>query len=146
MINYQSDVIVNRPMEEVYRLASDVTRYDDWTEMTGTHLVSGENLKVGSQMETTLKMGPMKQLMVFQLAELRENLRLGYKTVSKGALEWDADLAFEPQGLSSTRMVSSGQIRLNGLLKLLEPLVAGEIRSGEAKELVKFKALVEGTN
>lgn len=146
MINYQSDVIVNRPVAEVYRLASDVDRMDDWTEMTGTHLISGENHKVGSQMETTLKMGPMKQTMVFQLTELEENRRFGFKTVSKGALEWDGDFTFEPRGPSSTRMVSSGQIRLNGLLKLLEPLMAGEIRSGEVKELIRFKELVEGQN
>jgi uncharacterized membrane protein len=146
MIQYQSEVIINRPAEEVYRLASDVARWDEWTEMTGTHLVSGQSLQVGSQVETTLKMGPMKQTMVFQLAELKENLRLGWKTVSKGALAWDADLAFEPQGPSSTRMVSSGQVRLNGLLKWLEPLLAGEIRNGEAKELVKFKQLAEARN
>jgi len=146
MINYESEIIINRPGDEVYRLASDVARWDEWTEMTGTHLVSGQNLRVGSQVGTTLKMGPVKQIMVFQLAELKENLRLGWKTVSKGALEWDADLAFEPQGPSSTRMVSSGQVRLNGLLKWVEPLLAGEIRSGEAKELVKFKQLAEARN
>jgi len=146
MINYQSDVIVNRPVEQVYRLATDVTRYDDWTPMTGTHLVSGSNIRVGGQMETTIKMGPMKQTMVFEATELEENRRLAFKTVSKGALEWDGEYTFEPQGPSSTRMVSSGQIRLNGLLKLLEPLMAGEIRSGEAKELIRFKELIEGRN
>ena len=146
MINYQSAVIVNRPVEEVYRLASDVDRFDDWTPMTGTHLVSGENRKVGSQMETTIKMGPMKQTMVFQLTEVEENRRYGFKTVSKGAMEWEGDYTFEPQGPSSTRMISSGQIRLNGLLKLFESLMAGEVRSGEAKELVQFKELVEGGN
>jgi uncharacterized protein YndB with AHSA1/START domain len=146
MINYQSDVIVNRPVEQVYRLATDVARYDDWTAMTGTHLVSGSNFRVGGQVETTIKMGPMKQTMVFQCAELEENRRLAFKTVSKGAMEWDAEFTFEPQGPSSTRMVSSGQIRLNGLLKLLEPLMAGEVRSGEAKELVKFKELIESSN
>jgi len=146
MINYQSDVIVNRPVEQVYKLATDVARYDDWTAMTGTHLVSSGNPRVGSQMETTIKMGPMKQTMVFQVTELEENRRLGFKTVSKGAMEWDGDFTFEPQGPSSTRMISSGQIRFNGLLKLFEPLMAGEVRSGEAKELVKFKELIEGQN
>jgi len=130
-------------VEEVYRLASDVNRMDDWTEMTGTHLISGDMARVGSQLEITIKMGPRKQVMVFQLTELEQNRRFGFKTVSKGAMEWDGDFTFEPQGPSSTRMVSSGQIRLNGLLRLLEPLMAGEVRSGEAKELVKFKELVE---
>jgi hypothetical protein len=40
-------------------------------------------------------------------------------------------------------VISSGQLRLSGLLKVSEPLLAGEIQSGEAKELVKYKELVE---
>ena len=143
MINYQSEVIVNRPVEQVYRLVTDVARFDDWTPMTGTHLVSGGNLRVGSQMETTIKMGPMKQTMVFEVTELEENRQLGFKTVSKGAVEWDGDYTFEPRGPSSTRVVNSGQLRLNGILKLFEPLMAGEVRSGEAKEVIKLKELLE---
>lgn len=145
MIEYQSNVILNRSVEQAYKLVSDVARFDDWTEMSGTHLVSGNNLHIGSQVESRIKMGPMKQTMVFQVAELEENRRLGFKTVSKGAMEWDALFTFEPQGPSSTRMISSGQLRLNGLLKLFEPLMAGEVRSGEAKELIKFKELLEST-
>ena len=143
MINYRSDLILDRPVEQVYKLVTDVARYDDWTDMSGTHLVLGDNLHVGSQVETTIKMGPMKQTMVFQVTELEENRRLGLKTISKGAMEWDSDFALESQGPSSTRITSSGQLRFNGFLRLLEPLMAGEIRSGEAKELVKFKELLE---
>jgi hypothetical protein len=145
MIDYQSDVVINRPVEQVYKLASDVARFDDWTDMTGTHLVAGSRLNLGSQIETKIKMGPVQQAMVFQVSDLEENRRFGLKTVSKGSLNWDAQFTFEPQGPSSTRMASSGQIRLNGILKFLEPLMAGEVRSGEAKELVRFKAIAEAT-
>ncbi len=143
MINYQSEVIVNRPVEQVYKLAADVARMDDWTEMTGTHLISGDKVKVGSQLETTIKMGPMKPTMVFEVTALEENRRFSVKKVSKGAMEWEADYTLEPQGPSSTRLIHSGQIRLNGLLKLFEPLMAGEAKSAPAKELVKFKELLE---
>jgi hypothetical protein len=145
MIDYKSDVVVNRPVEQVYKLASDVARFDDWTDMTGTHLVTGNALVVGSQVASTLKMGPLKQAMVFEVTELDTNRRLSLKTVSKGALDWDAQYTFEPEGPSSTRMTGTGQLRLNGLLKLLEPLMAGEVKSGEAKELVRFKELLEAS-
>ena len=59
-------------------------------------------------------------------------------------MEWEADYTLEPQGPSSTRLIHSGQIRLNGLLKLFEPLLAAEARRAPAKEFVKFKELVEG--
>jgi hypothetical protein len=83
--------------------------------------------------------------MTFQVSEFEPNRRLGFKTVSKGALDWDAVYTFEPQGPSSTRLATSGQLRLNGLLKLLEPLMAGEVKAGEAKELVRLKGLLEKT-
>jgi hypothetical protein len=145
MINYQSEVVVNRPVEQAFRLAADVTRLDDWTDMTGTHLVSGSELGAGAEIQSILKMGPLKQAMTFQVSEFEPNRRLGFKTVSKGALDWDAVYTFEPQGPSSTRLATSGQLRLNGLLKLLEPLMAGEVKAGEAKELVRLKGLLEKT-
>jgi polyketide cyclase/dehydrase/lipid transport protein len=143
MINYDTDVIVDRPIEQVFRFMLDVRRYDDWTDMRGTHLVTGDRLQRGSQVQTTLALGPKKETAVFEVVEYEENRKLVWKTVSKGALEWDAQYAFEPQGASATHLISTGQIRLKGALKLTEPLMAGEIKNGEAKELVKLKELIE---
>ena len=145
MINYESDVIINRPVEPVFRLITDVTRYDDWTDMSGTHLVSGQSLKLGSQIETILKIGPSKQTLNFEVSAFEPNRRLGWKTTSNGSLGWDADYLLEALGDGTTRVTSSGAIRLSGALKLMEGMMAGEVRSGEAKELVKFKELAEAS-
>lgn len=144
MIDYQSDVIVDRPVEEVFRFITDVGRYDEWTEMTDTRLLTNGDLKPGSQVTTTIQFGPSKQTLIFEVTALEPNRRLGWKTVSNSAVKWDAEFTLEPQGASSTRVATSGQIRLGGALKLLEPLMAGEVRSGEARELVRFKDLIEG--
>ena len=146
MIDYHSEVVVNRPVEQVFQLAADMARIDEWTDMKGTHLITDGSLKVGSQIETTLRLGPSKQTLIFEVVDFEKNRRLGWKTTSKGALAWDAIYLFEPQGDQATKVVSSGQLRLNGVLKLSEPLMAGEVRSGEAKELIRFKELVEGQN
>jgi carbon monoxide dehydrogenase subunit G len=143
MIDYKSELIVNKPVAEVFSFVTDVTRYDDWTDMTGTHLVSGQGLKLGSQIETTLKLGPSKQTMTFEVWAFEPNRKLGWKTTSKGSLAWNAEFLFEPTSDGTTRVTSSGSIQLNGALRLIEPLMAGEVRSGEAKELVKFKELLE---
>jgi uncharacterized membrane protein len=143
MINYQSEIIVNRPAEQAFQFAADVARLDDWTDMKGTRLMGDGALGVGAQITTTLNMGPLKQAMTFEVSEYEPNRRLGWKTVSKGSVDWDAVYIFEPQGPSSTRLSTSGQLRLKGLLKLLEPLMRGEVQSGEAKELVRLKNLVE---
>ena len=143
MIEYKSDVIVNRPVQDVFALIKNVSRFDDWTDMNGTRLVSGEKLQVGSRIETNIKFGPVNQAMTFEVIGYEENRRVAFKTVSKGSVAWDAEYLFIPDGDRTTRIVSSGQLRLSGLLKLAEPMLAGEIQQGEAKELVKYKEIVE---
>jgi carbon monoxide dehydrogenase subunit G len=142
MIEYKSDVIVNRPVQDVFALIKNVSRFDEWTDMNGTRLVSGEKLHVGSQIETTIKFGPVNQTMTFEVIGYEENRRVAFKTISKGSVAWDAEYLFMPEG-DSTKVISSGQLKLNGLLKISEPLLAGEIQSGEAKELVKYKEIIE---
>ena len=143
MIEYKSDVIVNKPVKDVFALIKNVSRLDEWTDMTGTRLVSGDTLKVGSTIETTIKFGPVSQKMTFEVTEYEENRKMAFKTISKGTVAWDAEYLFLSESDSTTKVISSGQLRLSGLLKVSERLLAGEIQSGEAKELVKYKELVE---
>jgi len=143
MIEYKTEVTVNKPVMEVFALIKNVGRFDEWTDMKGTRLVTGDKLQVGSQIETTIKFGPVNQTMTFEVVGYEENRKMAFKTVSKGSIAWDAEYVFMPQGDSATKVISSGQLRLSGLLKMSEPLLAGEVRSGEAKELVKYKELVE---
>ena len=143
MIDYKHEVVVQRPVQDVFSLIKDVGRYDQWTEMTGTKLLSGGGIKPGSQIETTMSLGPARQTLRFEVVEYEESKLLRWKTITDGALNWDAMFAFAPLGDGSTKVTSSGKIWLGGVLKISEPLIAAEIRSGEAKELEKFKALAE---
>ena len=63
--------------------------------------------------------------------------------MSKGSMQWDGDMRLEALGAGSTRLVTTGQIRTGGLLRLMEPFVTGEIKKGEQKEIEKLKELVE---
>ncbi len=143
MIDYKSDLTIRKPVEKVFSFIQEVSRYDEWTDMTGTRLLSGEGLRLGSQIETTMKIGPSKRTMVFEVVAFEPNRRIGWKTVTKGPLHWDAEFLFEPVDESSAHVTSSGVIQLNGALKLMEGIMAGEVRTGEAKELERFKSLVE---
>ena len=50
----------------------------------------------------------------------------------------------EATGPESTRVVWAGSLGLTGLMRLVEPLFAGEIRAGEAAELVRLKERARG--
>jgi len=143
MIDYKTDQTIRKPVEKVFAFMQEVSRYDDWTDMSGTRLLSGDGFKVGSQIETTMKLGLSKQTMVFEVTAFEPNRKIGWRTAGKAPLDWDAEFLFEPVDGGSTRVTSSGVIKLNGALKLMEGMMAGEIRTGEEKELERFKSLVE---
>lgn len=52
-------------------------------------------------------------------------------------------LELTPVDASTTRAVYGGDLRMRGMLRLLEPLMAGEAQQGVAKELKRLKELVE---
>ena len=145
MIDYKGEVTINVPPEKVYRAISDVQKWPMWTSMAVPKVLSGTGFdKVGSQVESVMGEGPMKQKMVFEVTAAEPNHRLAFKTVSKGSMQWDGEMTLDAQGTSSTRLVTIGQIRLSGAMRLMEGVMGGEIRKGEHKEIEKLRDLLEG--
>lgn len=142
MFKYQREIIIDRPVEEVFQLISDVDRYDEWSDLKETQLMTKGDLRQGSKMKTTIQRGPFKQQLVFELAEFEPGRTVRWKTSSKSALEWDGGFSVEAQPDNTTRVVSAGKIKLSGLIKYVEPFMMEEFR-GEAKELIKLKELME---
>lgn len=81
----------------------------------------------------------------FKLSAYEPNKLLSFKTVSTGTVQWDSDLTFEALSDTSTRLSNSGEIGLRGIWRLFEPLMAGEVKSGEQKELEKVKQILQGS-
>ena len=144
MIEYKAEVTVNVPADRLFQALSRAENYDKFTDMSGTHMVSGSMLnEVGARLESVVGDGPLKQKMVFEVTQVEPDRRIVFKTVSKGSMQWDSEFTLEPQGASATRLTNTGQIRLGGAARLMEGMVSGEIKKGEQKELDKLKALLE---
>lgn len=144
MIEYKGEVTINAPAEKVFRTLADHQKWSMWTSMADTKVLSGTGFnQVGSQVESVMGEGPMKQKMVFEVTAAEPNRRLAFKTVSKGSMQWDGEFNLESQGASTTRVLSTGQIRMNGAARLMEGVMSGEIKKGEQKEIEKLKELLE---
>ena len=144
MIEYKGEVTINVPPEKVYRAISDAQKWPMWNSMAEPKVLAGTGFDtVGSQVESVMGEGPMKQKMIFEVTAAEPNRRLAFKTVSKGSMQWDGEMTLEAQGPSSTRLVTVGQIRLSGAAKLMEGVLGGEIRKGEQKEIEVLKELLE---
>ncbi len=77
-----------------------------------------------------------------EITQLEPGRRVGFKTVS-GPIEWSGSWEVRAVDAGHTEVTAEGEMRLKGLRRLLEPLMAGEIRKGEAAELVKLRAKLE---
>jgi hypothetical protein len=106
-------------------------------------LYEGE-MQVGSQVKSTMKVGPSTVDLLFEAIEIEPGRKAHWKTVNNGPIQWDATFLFEPNGGSGTQVTVYGELRFGGVLRVLEPLMADEIRAQEAKELVTIKMILEG--
>ena len=71
--------------------------------------------------------------------------RSAWRVAGGAPMAGEVALDLEAIGPARTRAVWSGWVALTGLLRLIEPLMAGEIANGEAAELRRLKENLEAT-
>jgi polyketide cyclase/dehydrase/lipid transport protein len=142
MIRYASDIDVSRPAEEAFAAVLDITRWGEWTEMRDIRAQQGGPPRVGTTGTFTVP-GPFKGPIHFELTALEPNRRVEYRLTHPG-FDWRAEVDVEPRP-GGSRLTNWGEYRLLGWRRVLEPIVAREIRNGEAAELPRLKALIEAS-
>jgi uncharacterized protein YndB with AHSA1/START domain len=136
MIMYEVSETIQAEPKKVFEYLSHVPGYAQWMNVSSVEVVDGEGR--GQRWRGTTKEG----------AFLVENDRyevdrlVGFRTI-EGPMDWTGTFRVEPLDAGGSRVTSAGQIKLSGLRRLLEPIMAGEVRKGEASELLKLKGLVE---
>ena len=140
MFSYASMVDISRPADETFKAVVDISRWAQWTDMRDIRHEGRGPLTIGSTGTFTLP-GPFRGPIRYELTELDPDRRVEYR-VTHSAFEWHAVMAVEPRA-GGSRLATSGNYRLQGWWRLLQPIVAREVRRGEAAELVKLKAILE---
>jgi len=141
MIRYSSMVTIKRPPGDVFAAFLDPERYAQWTPMVDTRFHDTEP-RVGTHGDFRFERGPLKGRYEMEIVALDPGRRLEFR-VDGSSLRWNAQIGLEPDGDAGTRMTYAGDISLLGWRRLLEPLFAGEVRSGEAKEAEKLRDVLE---
>jgi len=143
MIKYGSDIVVNRPRAEVAAYVADPDTHGEWMgDVANVESLTPGNSGLGSRYRYTIKKGPMSVDLVLRIARLDDEA-IEYVTEPGGAISWAARSGFEPIDAARTRVTSTGTMSLRGIRRILEPLMAGEVRAGEAGELVELKRVME---
>jgi uncharacterized protein YndB with AHSA1/START domain len=141
VIPFRSEQTIDRSAMDVWEYAADIDRHPTWMSVIDARIVQGRSTEVGSRAHENVKIGPRRQTIVFEVAEADPGRRLAYRVLS-GPMRGDVAMDLEAVGPASTKVVWAGSLGLTGLMRLLEPLFAGEMGASDA-ELVRLKARLE---
>jgi uncharacterized protein YndB with AHSA1/START domain len=141
MIHYSSQVTIARPARAVFDALLDPELYPQWTDMVDVSFDGADRPAVGTRGRFRLAKGPIKGMLDMELTDLEPDRRVVFR-VSHPSLDWTAVSTLEPAG-GGTTLTYAGDLRLLGWRRLLEPLVAREVRTSEAAEAVRLKGLLE---
>ena len=141
MISYRSQVTVDRPPDAVFAYLVEPEKQALWADLPMRRLTAGP-LATGSRIDVTFGKGPLKVTLGLEFTDLQPPRRMAWRTFA-GPILWDGEYRVEPTSDGRTELSQEGRMRFTGFWRLLEPFVAGEIRTGEVKELEKLKAAAE---
>lgn len=143
-MSYRGEVVINRPVSEVFEYITDVEKFPEWSATNFAKRLTEGPDGVGSRSLVDMGKWPMKSRNEFETVEWEPNRKWAFKTVSpSSSLIWEGNFIFEAAGPSSTMVKAEGSVSLTGWRKVLEPMLRGELQKGEQKELDVAKGLLE---
>jgi len=139
MITYEVSQSIQAGPAEVFRYLSTVGLYSKWMNLQSAEVVTPEIQGRGQRWRGKTREGTF----VVENSEYEENRVVGFRTI-EGPFDWTGGFRLDSIESGATRITSYGQIKLRGFRRVMGPIMAGQVRKGEAAELATLKGLVEG--
>ena len=135
-------VWIDRPADEVYAYVVDLDRWPEWrSDVVGGELLTEGPMRVGTQARGIGKILGRPFTIDVEVTALEPAVRFGYRPI-KGPLKTNNLYTFETQA-GGTLVVLTDDIGLNGIFKVLLPVMPALVRSGYRKNLAGLKAALE---
>jgi hypothetical protein len=141
MLKFAADLLVNRPVEQVFAWLTDAENQGkfDKSSLKMEALTPGP-WQAGTQFRELRDLGGRKTEVLSEVAELEPNRRFVIR--SKTGPEWLGIWLFEPQE-QGTRLRWTGQMRMKGIGRLLEPLIGRPMRAQIERQFAQLPAILE---
>jgi uncharacterized protein YndB with AHSA1/START domain len=143
MIRIETSTQVNQPRDRVFDFLTDVDSLPKWQSgvVQSKRLTEGP-VRVGFQYEETAKVAFWNLHTVCTVTDIKVNERFSFVAKSSGPLDYDGRFDLQPVA-GGTRLTLSGTARLKGIWRLLQPLLASDLRKETRTELATIKLLLE---
>ena len=143
MISVETSATIDRPVEHVARYVADIERMTEWTDMTASRRLTDGPTREGTKAYAEVAMGPVKLGWTYEIQDVDSNGGYAFTTITRNALGMDGSVRLTPTAEDKTRVDYNVRIQTRGLLRMLEPLLRGEMAGNEARELERLKARLE---
>jgi uncharacterized membrane protein len=143
MIPFRTEQTIERPADEVWAYAADITRHPEWMGVLEARLTSGRPTEIGARGIERMQLGPRRVDVGLEVSESIPARRIAWRMAGGSPFAGEVTLDLEALGPDRTRAVWSGSIGLTGWWRLIERLIAAEVKTGEATELRRLKERLE---
>jgi uncharacterized protein YndB with AHSA1/START domain len=141
MIQHEVTIHINRPVEQVFAFLADTKNLRAWQ----SNLVENEQLtegplRVGTRFREVRRLGRRPSEIRAEITVFEPNKRFDTKTVTEPQVT--VSYSFEAEG-GGTRLSYKFVMLTSGIMRLLEPLIAGSIKKESASDFEKLKRVLE---
>jgi uncharacterized membrane protein len=141
MIQHEVSIQLNRPVEQVFAFLADTRNLPTWqSNLIEIEQLSEGPLRVGTQVREVRRMGQRPSENRAEVQVFEPNKRFALKTTTQPQVTVSYLLDAENGG---TRLQYRFAMLTSGLMRLLEPLIAGAIKKQSDQDFEKLKRILE---
>ena len=142
MITAEKNVVINRPVDEVFAYVSDIEKMDQWAaEMVEVKKTSDGPVGVGTTFTGVVKVLGRRMENEHEITEYEPNSKFGMRVIS-GPVTGEMGFSFDSVN-HGTKVSMAVEAETGGFFKVAEPLVARQMNRQYETNLATLKDLLE---
>lgn len=143
MIEVTSSVQIERSAADVYAFLVDMSNAPSWQSGAFEAKVLTEGpIRAGTRFSERFRMAGVQMTAVCEMTAVEPAQQLAYRSIQSRVISFEGSFTLEPED-GATRLTYRATSRLRGPLRLLEPLMRGEVAREAEAELQRIKKAVE---
>ncbi len=141
MIQHEVTIHLNRPVEQVFAFLMDTGKLSTWqSNLIKMEKITAGPLRAGSRFKEVRRLGRRESEIQAEITAFEPNIRFETKTLTKPQVTVSYSFEAEDGG---TRLKHKFVMLTSGLMRFLEPLIAGSIKKESESDFETLKHILE---